>query len=109
MIVHVMKGERFMKLLRKRFVTEQQLTEMFKVLRQKPSEIRQQKLQKPKDKFKDILQSQPYYYHQQIWSSCHDERERMFACYLRYVRPKIGNGEKHLGKHGEYPKKVEKQ
>lgn len=51
MIVHVMKGERFMKLLRKRFVTEQQLTEMFKVLRQKPSEIRQEKLQKPKDKF----------------------------------------------------------
>ena len=101
MIVHVMKGERFMKLLRKRFVTEQQLTEMFKVLRQKPSEIRQEKLQKPKDKFKDILQ--------QIWSSCHDERERMFACYLRYVRPKIGNREKHLGKHGEYPKKVEKQ
>ena len=50
MIVHVMKGERFMKLLRKRFVTEQQLTEMFKVLRQKPSEIRQEKLQKPKDK-----------------------------------------------------------
>lgn len=50
MIVHVMKGERFMKLLRKRSVTEQQLTEMFKVLRQKPSEIRQEKLQKPKDK-----------------------------------------------------------
>lgn len=109
MIVRVMKGERFMKLLRKRFVTEQQLTEMFKVLRQKPSEIRQEKLQKPKDKFKDILQSQLYYYHQQIWSSCHDERERMFACYLRYVRPKIANREKHLGKHGECPKKVEKQ
>ena len=25
------------------------------------------------------------------------------------VRPKIGNREKHQGKHGKYPKKLEKQ
>ena len=28
---------------------------------------------------------------------------------LYLVRPKIGNREKHQGKHGKYPKKLEKQ
>ena len=40
---------------------------------------------------------------------CTPERTRCSGLHLDSVRPKIGNREKHYGKHGKYLKKLGKQ